>query len=199
MKSRSSLIFGVTFLAVLAAAAVLMPSVAHADSYIDYSVSGTFDSGGTLSGTFTIDTTTNAISAADITADGIEFTCPAPGGLSNGCTYATDYDHLSNQAGFLTGPDGSQFLFIDWSPTADPSGFALDTYVSGETYGTYCTGCVSGTQYDFLASGTATDPPDGDGTTSTPEPGTWLLLLAGLAGMGFLGLRRRGVATNVAL
>jgi PEP-CTERM motif len=202
MKSRSSLIFRITFLAVLAAAAVLMPSVAHADSYIDYTVSGTFDSGGTLSGTFTIDTTTNTISAADLTADGVEFTCPNSSGPSNGCTYYTDLDHLTNQAGFLAG-DSADTLFIDWSPNADPSGFSLDTYVTDGnggyvTYGTFCEGCVSANSYDFLESGTATDPPNGDGSTSTPEPSTWLLLLAGLAGMGFLGLRRRGVETNVA-
>lgn len=197
MKSRSGLVFRITFLAVLAAAAVLLPSVAHADSFIDYTVSGTFDSGGTLSGTFTVDTTTSTISSANILADGVDFTCPD--GLGNGCTLYTNLDYLGNQAGFLTGPNSSEFLVLDWSNTSDPSGFALTTLVPGASIGSYCEGCTSSGDQDFLASGSATDPLPGDGgSTSTPEPGTWLLLLAGLAGAGFLGLRRRSVETNVA-
>ena len=187
MDSRSGLAFRVTFLAILAAAAIFLPSAAHADSYIDYTVSGTFDSGGTLSGTFTIDTTSSTISAANLVADGVDFTCPD--GLGNGCYLYTTLDG-GVSTGFLSGPNASQFLFLEWPNSADPSGFSLTTPVYGVSIGSYCQGCTSPGNQDFLASGNAIDTP-----TSTPEPGTWLLLLAGLAGMGFLGLRRRSVAS----
>jgi hypothetical protein len=181
-------------LAILAAAAIFLPSAAHADSYVDYTVNGTFDSGGTLSGTFTLDTTSSTISSANLVADGVDFTCP--GGFLGACYLYTTLD-AGISAGFVTGPDTSQFLYLSWSNSADPSAFTLTTQVPGSTIGSYCEGCAS-LGNDFLVSGNALDGPAGDGTTSTPEPGTLLMLLAGLAGMGFLGLRRRGIATTLA-
>jgi len=190
----------VAFLVLVVAAVAFWPATAHADTYIDYTVNGTFDSGGTLSGTFTLDTTNSTISAANLVADGVDFTCPDV--LSNGCYVYTTLDG-GVSAGFLTGSSASQFLMLTWPDSANPSGFSLTTQVYGETVGSYCQGCASAGSQDFLASGSAIDAPpgtdDGNGNpTSTPEPGTWLLLLAGLAGMGFLGLRRRAVATAFA-
>jgi hypothetical protein len=166
---------------VLAGAAMFWPAAAHADTYIDYSVDGTFDSGGTLSGSFTVDETTDIITTANITADGVDFTCPD--GLGNGCIlYTTLAGGIAD--GFLAGPEPTQFLFLDWVPS-DPSVLSFSP-------GSYCQGCLNASSQDFLVSGTGIDGP-----TSAPEPGTWVLLLAALAGLGLLGLRRRATAGAV--
>lgn len=174
---RKTSISWAAFLALLAAV-IMWPTAARADNYVDYTVDGTFSSGGTMSGSFTVDTTTDVITTADITADGANFTCPD--GLGNGCILYSDlYGSLD---GFLAGPDPGEFLVLAWTGS-DQSQFALSN-------GSYCEGCVVGISQDSLASGTATDGP-----MSTPEPGTWVLLIAGLAAMACLILRRRGLAT----
>jgi hypothetical protein len=164
-------------------ALLIVPTIARADSYTAYAADGTFASGGTLSGSFTVDTTTSVITAANLVADGVDFTCP--GGSLGTCYLYTTLDG-GISAGFVTG-NASQSLYLSWSDSADPVAFPFTTQVSGVSIGSYCAGCTSPYSQDFLASGNAIDAPP----TTTPEPGTWVLLLAGLAGMGFLGLRRR--------
>jgi hypothetical protein len=187
--SHKASILRVAFLAIIAAI-VLWPAAAHADSYIDYTVDGTFDSTGTLSGTFTIDTTSGQISSANILADGVNFTCP--GGSLGTCVLYTTLDG-GISAGFVAG-DPSESLYLSWPDSADLSGFALTTEEAGVTIGSYCEGCTAPGVQDFLASGNAIDAPP----ANAPEPGTWVLLLAGLAAMGFIGLRRREAASVVA-
>jgi hypothetical protein len=164
---------------------LIVPTIAHADSYATYNLGGTFNSGGSLSGSFTLDTTSGIITTAGVVADGITFLCP--GGASNTCILYNTLDQTGNQDGFLIGVAG-QALVLDWAPNSNSASFPLDTYAYGVINGSYCIGCISGGN-DFLASGTATDPPP-DGSVPTPEPNAALLLLSGLTGIGILGFRR---------
>jgi hypothetical protein len=190
-----------TILALLAAAIVfLTPAPAQADSYLDYQVSGIFQSGSALSGWFVVDTTNGRVTNGQLTADNQTFSCPD--GFSNGCA-------LSSAVGFLVGPGAPtsySFLQLVWLPGSDVSGFNFNTSNS------YCWYCGANT-VNYLTSGSAVEfgtlatpvftqqgPVGGDepndGPVPTPEPNSGILLAAGLLGLSFMGLKYRGATNN---
>src|ERR1700726_3074650 len=60
-----------SLLTLIAAAALFVSAPAQADSYVDYQIqNGMFQSGGSLTGWFVIDTTNSTVSDGQMTADG---------------------------------------------------------------------------------------------------------------------------------
>ena len=178
-----------TLLALLVTAATFLVPAAHADSYLDYDVTGVFQSGGTLGGFFVVDTTTNMITDGQMTADGDYFTCPDI--ALNGCS-------LSSAEGFLSSPGAPtnySELDLNWLPGSLGSDFNFTLNNS------YCAYCATASD-DFLTSGSAvmfgTDaqPITNDEPVSTPEPTSGLLLSLGLIGLGFAGLKQRNAINN---
>jgi hypothetical protein len=175
-------------LLVVVFALTVAASAAKADTIITYDVTGTFASGGTLSGDFTADMTTDTVTSVNLTADGVNFT-NCPGGPSGTCTI---YNNLGGNDGFgVANSSGWPYVTIVWSPvdlTNPPNDLTL---VSATT----CVDCGAngvfwyGAYWDTLVSGTAVDPP----TVPTPEGGTTLaMLLAGLLSLGlFAGWQSR--------
>jgi hypothetical protein len=160
--------------ALFAAALFLLPATARADSGGTYDLTGTFGSG---SGSVTINSGSSftysgtSMSGTSITTstDGT-FDCPAdatPGTCTLYTVGTNDEFGINN---------GTYYLVIAF-PGSDlgmAGPFNLTTgmsYIKNDS-----TGALT-----FLTSGTA---------MSTPEPGTWLLMLSGIAGLFFFSLRR---------
>ena len=99
LKSSSPALSVVRMLLLVCALAVAS-GAAKADSFITYDVTGVFASGGTLSGSFTFDTSQgsgyNTVTAVDLWADGTEFTnCPV--GLAGTCNVYNSYDNWNRR------------------------------------------------------------------------------------------------------
>jgi hypothetical protein len=157
--------------ALFAAALFLLPATARADSGGTYDLTGTFNNGVTINSGSSFTVTGGVLTGASITTstDGT-FTCPAIQ-TNNTCTLygnGTIDDFSIN--------NGSYYLVIAF-PTSDLGAVGPFDLTAGMSYiKTDPTGPDS-----LLSSGTA---------MSTPEPGTWLLMLSGIAGLFFFSLRR---------
>ncbi len=172
---RTRIISRVLAFAILAAAFVLLPAIALADSNVAYTISGTTSDGGTFSGTIDFDTntTTGVTTLVNTTLnfDGTTFSCGGP--TSNQCTvfdpFGTDYFQALS---------GFSALVLNWNTfnfAAPPSTFNFT--------GGYCINCSFGS-YDMITGGQASQ-------INAPEPGTWILLSAGLVGLLAIATRRR--------
>jgi len=183
----------------LAACAVLAfgvssPTIASADSYSTFDVDATYDGGlGTLTGSFTLDTTTNTSYAVDLTlvgAGGVNSaTLTDPTTFLTG-TYATaagpmltyDDGNPANEV-FLTYPAGGGTLYV--------GGFGA-SYVESE-FSTTCTNGAPECQYFLDGSVTA-----GTAVSATPLPATLPLFAGGLGMVGFLARRKKQKALAAA-
>jgi hypothetical protein len=159
--------------AVLAAAFILLPTVALADSSSAYSISGTTSDGGTFSGNLDFDTNSSGVTAlvsSEFTVDGTSFSCD--GATSNLCTV---YDPFGMS--YFQDLAGNALVVLTWSDFdfgAPPPSFAFA--------GGYCINCAAGS-FALINGGEATQ-------IATPEPSTWLLLAAGLFAVALLSRRR---------
>jgi hypothetical protein len=152
-----------------------------------FNVSGSFDSSATLSGTITINTTTNLISDASVTVSGF------PGFATTTFTFADltsqgiDNGSSSNAyfADFTSGSSDLQLVFETTSSDGSLTGF------TGVVLCTQVSGCGDPSQLDYLDNGTDPITYVTSNSYSTPEPGTLLLLGSGLVGLGLIGRKRQ--------
>lgn len=160
--------------ALFAAALFLLPATARADSGGTYDLTGTFSNGVTINNGSTFSYSGTSLAGASITTstDG-SFDCPADA-TGNTCTLYV----LSNGTDEFGINNGSYYLVLVF-PTSDLGTLGPFDLTAGSSY---IRNDATGSTAYFLSSGTA--------ALVTPEPATWLLMLSGLAGLFFLGLRR---------
>ena len=176
----------------VAAAAGLGLAGAAGAAVIDWTLSnGTFDDGGTFSGTFSFDSASDAITAWNVTTTGaLGATYSSPGGcIFVFCSSASDNG---------SGPTfGESFIFF--STTFALTGFNLP---AGPGTVASLGGTESGVVVDFsdfepIEFSRAVTGGSAVGVLATPEPATWTMMIAGfgLAGAS-LRLRRRVMAAG---
>ena len=181
-SSRTGIVTRLLALAIFAAMFVLLPNTARADSTATYNFSGTLASGGTFSGTLEFDQNGSTIQLINtsFTLDGNSYACS--GATSNNCTV---FGPLPFNWFTVQGSTGTLVL-LDWlglnfNVNNPPPTFNL--------LGGYCLGCGIG--LDLITSGQAN-------AVGTPEPGSLVLLAAGLLGLALLSRRRLNSTSNLA-
>jgi hypothetical protein len=166
---------------------VSSPTIASADTYSTFDVDGAYDGGlGTVTGSFTLDTTTNTSYAIDLTVVGA-------GGVNSGTitnpalaapgTYATadgpmlTYDEVDPALQIaLTYPAGGGTLYT--------GGFGQSQVVSD-----FSTTCTNGApDCTYALSGTVTLASD---VSTTPLPAALPLFAGGLGMIGLISQRRK--------
>jgi hypothetical protein len=177
----------------IAACAVLAfgvssPTIASADSYSTFDVNATYDNGaGTLTGSFTLDTTTNTSYAVDLTIVGVggvtsaTFTDPTIFGTG---TYPTaegsmptyNNNDISDEVD-LTYPAGGGELYVEYQG----NGFG-HAQISSE-FSPTCTGQIC--SYELYGTVLAS------GVAATPLPAALPLFAGGLGLIGFISRRRK--------
>ncbi|HEV7386541.1 MAG TPA: PEPxxWA-CTERM sorting domain-containing protein [Phenylobacterium sp.] len=183
-------------LAAGAAALAMMLGAAQAQAAIvNWTLSdGTFKGGGTFSGTFTVDTASDTITAWDITSSGVDFSVGPPGS-----TGTIAYQNA--------GPPFDFAFDAGSGPTFD--GFVVPFFVSvfnltniplaGPGSVAHLTGDESVLAFGVVPVGSHTVT-DGQAVGvlagGVPEPATWSMIIlgAGLAGASLRRSRRAAVA-----
>jgi hypothetical protein len=173
-----------------------MATAATADTFLTYTVDGTYNNGGgTITGTFTVDATVAATAPGgtrDLTA--INLVQTGSGGVNSfnftDTSVASDYLYRPPSFYNLTINDGGNLLNLGF----DLDGGALATTGFGNsTVETEFSGAPI-----FVVSGTITEGPGM--TAAVPEPSTWAMMILGFMGVGFMAYRRKrnGLASSVA-
>jgi hypothetical protein len=160
---------------------------ASADTYVSYDVNASYDSGaGTLTGSFTLDTTTNTSYAVDLTvvgAGGVN-----SGSLTDPTRFGTGTYEVAPSVTDATYNDGDPALqvFLTY-PTG--GGALFNGGFGSSSVGSYFSPTCGGEICGFPLSGTVLN---GNAVTSAvPEPSTWAMMLLGFAGVGFMAYRRK--------
>jgi hypothetical protein len=160
--------FQLGVLLLIAAAALMLPSGLRADT-VTYNLTPTdtlSTDSGSVTGSFSLNTVTQILNGV-IVADGITFTCTSCAFMApNGFTTDVGFQAL--------GPGGS-YVLLGWARV--PS---LPSFLTFDPAHSYCQGCTA--NFDFFTAG--------DSAMSTPEPGSALLLISGLAVLPFMRRRR---------
>ena len=181
IRSRACVIF--TALAALLLLCLGAPTSAKAD--VVWTINGSFDDGGTLSGTFTINVY-GYLSSWDLTTQtvgpfgGFEYK-PGNSYISNGALYA-DF-----QPGYV------RDLHLAFSTNLDVAS-ADNPIIGGSPGPSYeCVGSYScyvplGGKTRYIA--------EGEAIAAVPEPSTWAMLILGFLGIGGLTYRRKSSSVS---
>jgi hypothetical protein len=172
-----------------------MATAASADTLVTYGVNANYDGGlGTVTGTFTVDTTTNTSSAVNLAIVGVggvnSFTYTDPTQF----VFGTDTEAAGNVS-YSTEDIGDQvFLNYPTGGGALISGVPFGNSSVDSLFSPTCSGEVCG----FQLSGTVSI--DSTVTSGVPEPSTWAMMILGFCGVGFLAYRRKqnGAALRLA-
>jgi hypothetical protein len=182
MKRLHASKFALTAFTLLAVGAA---SSAKADTFLDYTVNGIYDSTGTVTGTFYVDATTDVVTAIDLTvtaAGGVSpVTLTTPSQFSYSLYSAPSFYNLGSYNAYETFGGAGYRVFL---------GFDKDGGVLASTgFGS------SSIQQAFASpayaiSGTITE--GAQTVSAAPEPSAWTLMIVGVAGVGgMLRYRRR--------
>jgi len=180
----------------LAVALVTASLAAHADTISDFSASGTFNDGATLSGTIDMDVTLGSVLSADLTVSapanttftsiqGLTAPEPDPSGFESlimvyfGST--EDFLVLNMDTSTLAGYTGGALY------TGSLSGYRPSEILGGANY------LGVGEEFSFLSEGELTEE---NPTATTPEPSSIALLGAGLLCVPAVVRRRRFISTS---
>jgi hypothetical protein len=179
MPSVRNRTFGM-FAALAASFFLLFSAASSAKADVVWAVNGTFEDGGTLSGTFTINVY-GFLSSWDLTTESK--------GAFGGFEYKPGNSYIKNGA-----------LYVDFEPgyvrdlhlafTTDLGVASADNPIIGgspgpsyECVGSYSCYIPMGGTTRYLAEGLA--------ITAVPEPSTWAMMILGFFGIGFVAYRRR--------
>jgi hypothetical protein len=194
----------------LGAVALLMPLEARADGSSNFTFSGTlsnsYNGSNSVTGTFTMDTTTGQITAFNFVTPLTDITSANFSVIEGnfvGSTPGEDFTLLE----FTAGPDGTDSMvlwFQDatgsfnggalWTGALPPGLFAngqppIDAFGGSELYCYYglMTKNCNGSGASSFAGGSAVDPP----SSPMPEPSSLALLAGGLFALGAFATRKR--------
>src|ERR1700721_3365678 len=163
-----------------------MATAASADTLVTYGVNANYDGGpGKVTGTFTVDTTTNTSSAVNLAIVGVggvnSFTYTDPTQF----VFGPDTEDAGNVS-YSTEDDGDQvFLNYPTGGGALISGVPFGNSSVGSLFSPTCSGIICG----FQLSGTVSI--DSTVTSGVPEPSTWAMMILGFFGVGFMAYRRK--------
>jgi hypothetical protein len=176
------------YLILAAAALSLLTTSANADQIVTYDIgttTATFPGGGTdtVTGTFTVDFTTNALTAFNISVSGAVILGSSPFTVPNNFNLSGTPTFVSGQA--TSGSPAGEVLQL---VLQNPLGNSPDPI----TEVNFRNGAVSFTD-TFSSSVTGTATPN---VNAVPLPATLPLFATGLGALGLLGWRRKKVQTR---
>lgn len=178
-RSRLRTIARAAAMALLAAAFILLPTIARADSTATYDISGSLASGGTFSGTLEFDQSGSTLQLINtsLTVDGLQLSCN--GASSNLCIvfdpFGTSFVNIQGSGATVV----LEWLDTNFNISNPPASFP---FLSG-----YCMGCGAPGP-DMIMSGTANN-------VTAPEPAQWTLMALGLGALALFS-RRRSTSLN---
>jgi len=187
----------------LAGALTASVSVAHATT-ITYALTGVETSAGSVSGTVTIDTTTDLVTAANITFNDATFGSPVfnnttPNGYNPSAYNGLAQDYISGLSNSSLNYGGQIALYYDTASigtgnlkiclTSGPCGTGSNqgSYVQVYGYGGLIN-ITSGSLDPVTSTGSTLT---GSVSAATPEPSSLALLGTGILGLAGLAIRRR--------